>query len=742
MFKIDLKKIIGKDQPDQIIGLDPYEDLKLLLRECAEHLNHFDEELIKKAFKYSFEAKKNKLRKSGDPYYTHPLSVALIVVNEMPLDDISVASALLHDFLDDNEIATAKTVREEFGSTVGEIVEGVTKIRTIESYNIDKSVQFEKYSKILLTLFTDVRIILIKLADRLHNLRTLQYLPLERQKFFAKESLEIYAPFAHRFGLGNLKWELEDLSFKFLNRRAFDEIRESLQGTRKDREKFIEDFAKPIIERLHKDPFLKRNNVKFEISGRPKHIYSIYNKMKLRKKSIDELYDLFAVRIIVDSNEPNLCFFVYGAVCEIYSPLPETFKNYISSPKKNGYQSIHTAVIGPENKPVEVQIRTRAMHEVSERGVASHFNYKSDLMPVTKALDDQNLNQWLDHVREIFEGSSEESPDALIESFRNNLYHDEIYVFTPKNELRALPNGATPLDFAFSIHSEVGYRCIGAKIYGKIAPLDYKLKSGDQIEILTSKNQTPKKEWLDFAVTSRARSAIHRSLKEQRRKIVSAGKKIWDAKLVDERFHLSEASLYKMIQNSKFVDIENFYRMIGAGEIDVDKAYEFIRYKRNDGAGVNFYNQRYASQAPISGKVKVKAEFAKCCYPLPGDKILGEVLPDGSIIVHRQNCPALRGARVESNMNIVKIDWDSLEKKDFRSEIVITGEDRPKMLQDITSTIISTGVSNIRGVSFDTIDSVFEGKALLDVDSLEKLKFLFDRLRHIEGVRSIERNGA
>jgi guanosine-3',5'-bis(diphosphate) 3'-pyrophosphohydrolase len=486
-----------------------------LLALCHKNLKSVDESLIKRAFDFSLTAHKKDLRASGEPFFNHPFEVAVIVAKEIPLDDVSVAAALLHDVAEDTDYEI-KDIKQEFGATIADIVDGATKITDIfQSHEVTKA---ENWRKMLLSMVNDIRVMLIKFADRLHNMRTLEYLPQEKRGRIAKDTLDIYAPFAHRFGLAKIKWELEDLAFKYLFPTEYEEISRALKAKRRERENYIKKFIEPIQAELKSEGFV------FDIEGRPKHIYSIANKIKKQNKSIDDLYDLFAVRIILDTENVNDCFAVYGILSEEYIPIPERFKNYISLPKANGYRSIHTTVIGPEGKRVEVQIRTRSMHEVAERGVAAHWKYKEGDPQL-----DSKVENWIVWIREMFEQASEEStPKQLIESFKLNLYQDEIYVFTPKGDLKILPKGATPIDFAFDVHSNIGSHCIGAKVNSKIVPLDAKLSSGDQIEIITSKNQTPNISWEKFVVTNKAKSHIRKWFKEEQRKQISAGSEIWN----------------------------------------------------------------------------------------------------------------------------------------------------------------------------------------------------------------------
>ncbi len=716
--------------------------LKGLLEDCRNNLPRVDEKLITRAFHFCIDAHGKDLRASGEPFFFHPIEVARIVAREIPLDDISVAAALLHDVVEDTEY-TLRDIKEEFGEVVANIVDGATKITDV--FKSHEVTQAASYRKLLLSMANDVRVILIKFADRLHNMRTLQYLSPERQKRMARETVEIYAPFAHRFGLGNIKWELEDLSFKYLNRPAYDEIKNSLNTKREEREKYIRKFSTPIEQRL------QENGIRFEISGRAKHLYSIYNKVMNRAKSLDEIYDLFAVRIILDTDNVNDCFVAYGIASDIYTPVPERFKNYISVPKKNGYQSLHTTVVGPEGKKVEVQIRTRKMHEVAERGVAAHFRYKEDAN--SSYVEDRELEEWASWVRDIFENAGDEAPEQLYESFKLNLYQDEIYVFTPKGDLRILPKNATPVDFAFEIHSKVGYHCIGAKVNGKIVPLDYKLQSGDQAEILTSKNQTPNKDWDRFAVTHKAKSQIRKFLKEEKRQKQEEGRELWQRKARKQKLHINEDELEKLTHSLKFENRTDFYYALGSGALDVDTAAAMIEERLSNNStksgiateSVTFNSFANTARTEANGisivgnNSSILYSYARCCNPVPGDDILGIVTVGSGVKIHRRSCRNIRSMLDTMRPRIIDVEWSSAEKGDFMAAIRITGEDRPAMLNDITSAIVSYNNTNIRSVNIDSFDSVFEGVVTVYVKNTEHLDRVFDKLRKIRGVENVER---
>lgn len=735
------------DLATHTFGVSVESDLEVLLQEARSNLPRLNEDFVTRAFRFCVEAHKRDVRSSGEPYYTHPVQVAIIVCREIPLDDISVAAALLHDVVEDTEFSL-RDIREEFGAEVAEIVDGATKISDV--FKSREITQAENYRKLLLSLVNDVRVILVKFADRLHNMRTIDVLPAERQERLARETMEIYAPFAHRFGLGNIKWELEDLAFKVLNREAYDDIKRQLNSTREERSDYIARFAKPIEERL------KTIGLACEINGRPKHIYSIYKKMITRGKSIDDLYDLFAVRLILESEDNNDCFLAYGIVSEIYVPVPERFKNYISVPKKNGYRSLHTTVIGSDGKRVEVQIRTRAMHEFAERGVAAHFRYKAETGATASWIDSKDLAEWASWVRDVFENAGDEAAEQLMESFKLNLYQDEIYVFTPAGELRILPRGATPIDFAFEIHSAVGARCIGAKVNGRIVPLDHALQTGDQVEILTSKNQTPNRDWERIVVTHKAKSHIRRILNEERRNRVTEGKELWDKKAKKLGLHINEDELERICVQLKYDSRTDMFYAIGMGTLSADAAADMVQAKMGpqsaelDRTEEIFTAHQFRETArgstngvqivgDTSPSARMLYSYARCCNPVPGDAIVGVITIGTGIKVHRANCRNVTEFQDRLKPRIVDVAWTGHPKGEFLAAVKITGDDRPGMLNDITSAVISIDNTNIRGVNIDAFDSMFEGILTVYVHDTAHLRKIFDRLLRIKGVRSIER---
>ena len=736
----------SNDTPDHVFGNDVEKDIAFLIDQGKKHLSRFNADLVERAFRFCVKAHEKDVRVSGEPYYTHPASVALIVIREIPLDDISVAAALLHDVVEDTSFSL-KDLRAEFGREVAEIVDGATKISDVfESREIT---QAENYRKLLLSLVNDVRVILVKFADRLHNMRTIDSLARPRQERLARETMELYAPFAHRFGLGSIKWELEDLSFKVLNREAYDDIKRKLNLSREERETFIEKFSKPIGDKLGE------NKLKFEISGRPKHLYSIYRKMIVQNKSIDELFDLLAIRIILDTQENNDCFLAYGIVSEIYRPVPERFKDFISVPKKNGYQSLHTTVMSTDGKLVEVQIRTRAMHDLAERGVAAHFRYKAGSGATASWIDSSDLEEWADWVRDVFENAGEEAAQELLESFKLNLYQDEIYCFTPKGDLRILPKGATPIDFAFDIHSQIGARCIGAKVNGKIVPLDHQLQTGDQVVILTSKNQSPHRDWERIAITHKAKTHIRRILNEERRTRVQEGKELWEKRAKKLGLHINDDDLEKLLISTKYEGRTEFYAALGLSELTPDAAGEFITRllqppapAKETASNITFEKFSGAARSSANGiqivgqsaqSQKILYSYARCCNPIPGDNVVGIVTIGSGIKVHRASCRNVADLNEKLKTRLVLLEWSSSESNEFLAAVKITGEDRPGMLNEITSAVISVQKTNIRGVNIDAFDSMFEGILTVFVTDLAHLQKIFDRLHKIKGIKTVER---
>ncbi|HLB00271.1 MAG TPA: RelA/SpoT family protein, partial [Bacteroidota bacterium] len=574
---------------------------------------------------------------------------------------------------------------------------------------------------------------------------TLEYLSDDKKIRLSRETLDIYAPFAHRFGLAKVKWELEDLAFKYLEPADYEELARNLKSRRRERESYIRKFIVPIERRLRGDGTV------FEIEGRPKHLYSIHNKMVNRNKQLDEVYDLFAVRIILDTDNPNDCFTVYGILSSIYLPIPERFKNYISMPKKNGYQSIHATVVGPEGKMVEVQIRTRAMHEIAEKGVAAHWKYKDNLSRL-----DEELENWISWVREIFDRADEEAPDQqLMESFKLNLYQDEIYVFTPRGELKILPQGSTPVDFAYSVHSNIGNHCISAKVGGKIVPLDHVLSSGDQIEIITSKNQTPNADWDKSVVTHRAKSHIRRWLKEEHRKSVRSGKEIWEKRTKKHKLSVSDDEVVGYAHDFGADDMGEFYEKIHSGLIDADTVIREIvlekKHPRPEGreradTGEGLFNRFLTTARNITGGITVFGNresflhsFARCCNPIPGDDIVGFITRGEGVKIHLKSCQNFKRMSETQSQRVIEVGWPSINGGEYAAAIRISGEDRTGLLNEITQLISSYQNTNIRGVKIDVKDSMFDGSIMVNVKNTEHLNRIIEKLKRVRGVSHTER---
>lgn len=705
-----------------------------LIKVSKQNLSSVNEALLIKAFELSLDAHKNDLRASGEPYFTHPYEVAMVVAEEFPLDDVTIVSALLHDVVEDTEY-TLDFLGREFGKEVGEIVDGVTKISGIfRGHEITKA---ENYRKLLLSMVKDVRVILVKFADRLHNMRTLEFVNPDKQRRIAQETLEIYAPFAHRFGLGKVKWELEDLAFKYLNKEAYEELARKLKSKRRDRESYIKKFAEPIKQKLNEA------NLKFELSGRPKHLYSIYRKMVRRNKPFEEIYDLFAIRIILESLNRNDCYTTLGIVNQVYLPVPDRFKDYISIPKTNNYQSIHTTVVGPEGRLVEVQIRTRQMHEVAEKGVAAHWRYKEN-----KTATDGELEAWVNWIRDIFENASrDDQRKELMESFKLNLYQDEIYVFTPKGDLRRLPVGSTPIDFAFDIHSKVGFHCIGAKIDGKIVPLDTQLQSGDQVEIISSKNQHPNKNWIKFVKTHKAKNEIRKWLNKEEQVIVDKGSEIWEKKLKKLKLSFTHDDLLKISHSNKFDNTRQFFKAIAQGTVNLDEVLSASAQKdeKEFEKDVEFLKFANVARSDIGGilvdgkKSGIMYTYAKCCNPIPGDPVIGYITVGEGIKIHRKSCVNLINLSANDASKLVNVQWPEAEGSLFVAGISVRGKDRPGILNDISHSIVTYQNTNIKSINISTSDSLFEGSVTLYVSNLDHLNRIMERLKRVTGVHSVER---
>jgi GTP pyrophosphokinase len=724
---------------------------RALLRASAKVVADPEEkQLIRKAFEVSVDAHKDMRRKSGEPYIYHPIAVAMIVVQEMGLDGTSIVSALLHDVVEDTEI-TLDDIQKFFGPTVTKIIDGLTKISGV--FDNTQSIQAENFRKIVLTLSDDIRVILVKLADRLHNMRTLEHMKRDKQLKIASETLFLFAPLAHRLGLYNIKTELEDLSLKYLEPEAYAEINSKLEKSKNVRERFINVFTAPIKKTLDDQ------GVHYEIKGRTKSIYSIYNKIHQKGVPFEEIYDIFAIRIILDvapETEKSEIWKTYSVVTDLYQPKPDRLRDWISFPRGNGYESLHVTVMSPSGKWVEVQIRSRRMDEVAERGYAAHWKYKEN--NAESAIDD-----WITKIRELLEAAQDGEAVDFVDAFKLDLYTDEVYLFTPKGELKTMPSGSTALDFAYEIHSDIGDHCLGAKINNKLVPLSYTLHSGDQIEIITSQKQTPKEDWLNFVKTSKAKSRIKAALKEEKRKIAADGREIFERKLRRLKIDFSEEDIPKLQKYFNVEDPVEFFYRVGRGVISSIQIKTFYKEegkkswysylatklsrrsakKQEDKESFEDLAKKYnkgGDQLLIGDSMeKIDYKLAPCCNPIPGDEVFGFVTINDGIKIHKINCPNAIQLLSNYAYRIVKAKWTSADSLAFLTGIRITGIDEVGIVNRITKLISNQMKVNMRSIYFDTNDGIFEGKLTLFVQDTRHLNELMDKLKTIPGVISVDR---
>jgi RelA/SpoT family (p)ppGpp synthetase len=738
------------------LGIEPrFEDkLQALLRQCRDHLPSVNEDLIRRAFRLGYWAHRHDERASGERYIAHPLEVATITACDVGFDDTSVAAALLHDVVEDTEFSL-EFIREEFGPDVADLVDGLTKISDV--FASREIGQAENVRKLMLSMASDIRVILIKFADRLHNMRTIEALPKDRQLKIATETRELLAPLAHRFGLFAIKNELEDLCLKVIDPEGYYEIVEGLNASREERAAYIERFIEPVREKLADEGFA------FDIYGRPKHIDSIYRKMERKNQPLEEIYDLFAIRIVLQSEGKQGredCWRVYSMVTNLWRPLPERFRDFISVPKSNGYQSLHTTVIGPEGRRVEVQIRTQQMHEIAERGVAAHWKYKEN-----GSGHDERMDEFLDWVRDLLDNPEPDEATEFVKEFRLNLYDEEIYVFTPQGDLLTLPQGATPVDFAFKIHTEVGMQCIGAKVGGKMVPLSEKLTSGDQVEIITSTNQSPSEDWKNFVVTHKARSQIRHWVNRERRETIELGRDMWKKKARRASIEISDQELQNYASEMDFPNVQQMFFEIGKGLFDVDELVDFVKQRKagkqpslasdedDDGEPSdealreqykNFLDATQTSGDPalkIDGELHtdLATQYASCCNPVPGDEVFGYVKRSGQVSIHRTNCNNAHDLLVNHADRVVSVEWSRQKDVQFLGAIRVQGNDRVAMISDITTVISKNLQTNIQSFTVDTDDGIFEGTIVLYVSDLTHLRRIMDRLRRIEDVHGVYR---
>ncbi|MCH7399683.1 bifunctional (p)ppGpp synthetase/guanosine-3',5'-bis(diphosphate) 3'-pyrophosphohydrolase [Belliella sp. DSM 107340] len=719
-----------------------------LLKLAKPLLKSGDAKIIKKAFNVSNEAHKEMRRKSGEPYIYHPLEVALVCVEEIGLGPTSIVAALLHDVVEDTDWEL-EDIEREFGVKVTQIIDGLTKISGVFDYG--SSQQAENFRKMLLTLSDDVRVILIKIADRLNNMRTLGSMPRHKQLKIASETMYLYAPLAHRLGLYTIKSELEDLYLKYTDTETYNFIVEKINETRLSRNKFIKSFIAPMEEELTEQGY------NFTIKGRPKSIYSIYNKMKKQNIPFEEVYDLFAVRIIVDTeveNEKADCWQVYSVVTDFYRPNPDRLRDWISTPRTNGYESLHTTVMSNTGQWVEVQIRSQRMDDIAERGYAAHWKYKDKDSSTTKA--STGLDDWITQVRTLLE-SNDGSAIEFMDDFRGNLFHDEVFVFTPKGDLKVMPIGATALDFAFEIHTEVGAKCIGAKVNQKLVSINHKLKNGDQVEILTSNKQKPTEDWLHVVVTSRAKAKIKDALREEKKSSILDGKEIVQRKLKQMKLDFNSEVVEQLRAYFETKTANEFYYKVGKGIIEstsIKGFKDFKEEKRQKGKASfevvkdesSFTKEIKNLKGPDHDQLLIGEDMdvvdyvlAKCCNPIPGDDVFGFVTVNEGIKIHRTSCPNALELLSNHGNRVIKAKWTSQQEIAFLAGLRIVGTDRVGLINDVTKVISNELKVNMRSITVDSDAGIFEGTIKLYVHSTQHLEKLMENLGKVEGIIKITR---
>ncbi|APU69360.1 MAG: RelA/SpoT family protein [Christiangramia sp.] len=718
---------------------------KELLRISYQTLTEDDKKLIRKAFDTAVDAHKDQRRKSGEAYIFHPIAVAKIVASEIGLDATSIAAALLHDVVEDTAY-TLQDLEELFGDTVARIVDGLTKISSLKK-DKDVSLQAENFRKMLLTLNDDVRVIIIKIADRLHNMQTMDVMRPDKQVKIASETLYIYAPLAHRIGLYNVKTELEDLGLKYTEPDTYHDILTKIKESKEQQDAYIREFTKIIQDSLDKEDF------KYEIKGRPKSIYSINRKMKAQNVSFDEVYDKFAIRIIYKSDpgsEKFLAWKIYSIVTDHFRPNPTRLRDWISSPKSTGYEALHITVMGPKGRWVEVQIRSERMNEIAEKGYAAHYKYKQG--PNQK--EERGFEEWVTRLQEVLENPEINAVD-FVEQFKLNLYSKEIFVFTPQGDLKSLPKGATPLDFAFSIHTEIGLHTRGARVNNKLVPLSHQLKSGDQVEIITSDQAQPNVNWLDYATTARARAKIKSSLKDEKKEIAEEGKAILARKLKAQKITFSEKTINELVVffNLK-TSLDLFYR-VGIGKIDNKMLKDFAGSRSN--AFVSYFKNKIRRpqisedlnkeeitakyDQLVFGKEEDKLEYklANCCNPIPGDNVFGFISVNDGIKVHKKDCP--NALQLQSNYayRIIQAKWIDSSQQEFKAVIKLQGIDNIGLVSEITQEISSNMHVNMKNLNFDSSDGVFSGRITVIVKNNNILNTIIQRLKKINGIDKVSR---
>ena len=703
--------------------------LENLIYKIKQYNNGFDVELLRKAYRFSYEAHRDQLRKSGEPYFEHPVEVVKILV-DLRLDIGTICGGLLHDVAEDTGI-TLDVVEEEFGSEVATLVDGVTKISELKFDSVEMR-QAENFRKMIISMIKDIRVILIKFADRLHNMRTIEFLPERKRKRIARETIDVYAALAHRLGIAKVKWELEDLAFKTLNSEAYEDLVDRVTEKRDEREKYIKRITNPIRKEL------KKAKIQARITGRPKHFYSIYSKMKRRQLPFDEIHDLLAIRIIVKKIEE--CYFVLGIVHSLFTPIQERFNDYIATPKSNMYQSLHTTVIGPEGKMVEIQIRTEEMHQTSEEGIAAHWRYKEG-----KVKEDE-LDKHFVWLRRVLEWQ-QDAPDSteFMENLRIDLFHDEVFVFTPRGDLFRLPAGSTPVDFAFAIHTDIGYHCLGAKVNSKIVPLNYQLRSGDTIEVITSNNQHPNPDWIKFVKTSKARSKIKRWIRDSMfEESLRLGDEIFSKEIKKYNIKKDEDELTEIAQSYGLSDLSLLFAAIGRGDIPIQGVIHKLAPERIEQLKDETFIKRFIrrTKSPekgvrVQGIENMLINFGKCCQPVPGDRIVGFITKGRGVVVHRTDCKNIFNLMKDPDRNI-DVEWDVDKDKRFLVRLYMVAHDRRDFLRDVTEAISSTN-ANIVNVVLKTEDLFVHNNMLIEVRNLKHLTGIISKISKIRGIVNVER---
>jgi len=714
-----------------------------LLRSLRAKLKKGDKELVRNAFEMAAEAHKTMRRKSGEPYILHPLGVARICVEEIGLGVRSTICALLHDTVEDTDI-TLEDVEREFGSEIARIVDGLTKISNVIDANT--SAQAENFKKILLTLTDDPRVILIKLADRLHNMRTLDYMKREKQLKIASETVWVYAPLAHRMGLYTIKTEMEDLAMKYLEPDAYKDIARKLSETKRERTRYINEFIRPLKEKLQKAGF------DFEIYGRPKSIHSIWNKIKKKGVAFEEVYDLFAIRVILNSppeKEKEDCWKVYSMITDEYTPSPERMRDWLSNPKSNGYEALHTTVMGPQGKWVEVQVRTRRMNEIAEKGLAAHYKYKEG------SSDEDRFDKWFGQIREVISTQDTDTVDFL-QDFKTSFLAEEIYVYTPRGDVKMLPVGSTALDFAFSIHSAIGSKCIGAKVNHKLVPISHKLRSGDQVEIITSNKQKPTEDWLNFVVTAKARSKIKDSLKEDRRKVADEGKYFVQRKLEGMGANFNQHNIDVLVEYYKVPSQLDLFYNVAVKQNDLKELKEFhvlgdkLEPPKPQKTVTEIIKPETETKAQPGKKDseliifgessdKIMYSLAKCCNPIPGDDVFGFVSTGKGLIIHRINCPNAAQMMANYGHRIVKTKWAKNKEISFLTGLKIVGMDDVGVINKITNVISGEMRVNIAALTIESGEGLFHGTIKVFVHDKEELEELVIKLKQLNGIHTVDR---